>query len=238
VFLPSVPVLLGFAAELEAERDHVIHHAQLDPDAELARAQRELSTPDLGPDAPAFEALNASAQFDRVLYDGGEFGTATEAGSLEEQDYLGLPGLLEPEQVKVLLRKRQSAQLAARAGGGPAPASPSTAASAPAAAPGTTAASRSPATSPAAMATQVASPASPAPVTREPAAPVTRESLAALRKELNSLVGAWSHRTGQPHAVIHSELRRECGGPALPQASADQIQARIATIRRWALSRR
>jgi hypothetical protein len=67
---------------------------------------------------------------------------------------------------------------------------------------------------------------------------VSRESLAALRKELNGLVGAWSHRTGQPHGVIHSELRNACGGPAIPQASAEQIQARIEKIRQWALSRR
>ena len=56
---------------------------------------------------------------------------------------------------------------------------------------------------------------------------VSREQLAALRKELNGLVGAWSHRTGQPHGVIHNELRSACGGPALPQASAEQIKARI-----------
>ena len=61
--------------------------------------------------------LRASATFDRVLFDGGEFGTATEAGSPEEEDYLGLPGLLEPDQVAVLLRKRQAAQLAARSAG-------------------------------------------------------------------------------------------------------------------------
>jgi hypothetical protein len=67
---------------------------------------------------------------------------------------------------------------------------------------------------------------------------VSREALAALRKELNGLVGAWSHRTGQPHGVIHSELRKACGGPAIPQASAEQIQARIEMIRKWALSRR
>src|SRR6476620_8161588 len=41
-------------------------------------------------------------------------GFATEAGSPEEEDYLGLPGLLEPDQVVTLLRKRQAAQLAAR----------------------------------------------------------------------------------------------------------------------------
>ena len=67
---------------------------------------------------------------------------------------------------------------------------------------------------------------------------MSREALAALRKELNGLVGAWSHRTGQPHGVIHAELRQACGGPPLPQATADQIQARITTIRRWALSPR
>ena len=67
---------------------------------------------------------------------------------------------------------------------------------------------------------------------------VSREALAALRKELNGLVGAWSHRTGQPHGVIHAELRQACGGPAIPQASADQIRDRIARIRQWALSRR
>ena len=67
---------------------------------------------------------------------------------------------------------------------------------------------------------------------------MSREQLAALRKELNGLVGAWSHRTGQPHGVIHNELRNSCGGPALPQASAEQIRARIDKIRQWALSRR
>jgi hypothetical protein len=68
------------------------------------------------------------------------------------------------------------------------------------------------------------------------APPVSRQALAALRKELNGLVGAWSHRTSQPHGVIHAELRRTCGGPQLPQATADQIQARIDMIRRWAVS--
>src|SRR6202044_3880311 len=126
VFLPSVPVLLGFAAELEAERDHVLRPPGESPEEdELAEALRERDNPD-GPldDQPAFTALNASAHFDRVLYDGGEFGTATAAGSPEEEDFLGLPGLLEPEQVRVLLRKRQDAQLASRtqAAAAPAPA--------------------------------------------------------------------------------------------------------------------
>ena len=70
------------------------------------------------------------------------------------------------------------------------------------------------------------------------AAPVSREVLAGLRKELNGLVGAWNHRTGQPHGVIHNDLRRACGGPPLPQATADQIRARIDMVRQWATARR
>jgi superfamily II DNA or RNA helicase len=210
VFLPSVPVLLSFAAELEAERDHILRsRTGSEPEEdELAEAQRERNTPDAPLDEPAFQALNASAHFDRVLYDGGEFGTAAAAGSAEEEDFLGLPGLLEPDQVRTLLTKRQQSQLNAR----------SQAAQTPAA---HTPAARSAAATPA--------PAEP---------PVSREALGALRKELNGLVGAWSHRTGQPHGVIHAELRQTCGGPALPQASAAQIQSRIAAIRRWAVSRR
>jgi superfamily II DNA or RNA helicase len=209
VFLPSVPVLLGFAAELEAERDHVLASSTGDmspEEAELADAQRQRDTPDQL-DEPAFQPLNASVHFDRVLYDGGEFGTAAAAGSPEEEDFLGLPGLLDPDQVRTLLRKRQQSQLTARSratqAAPPTPAAPSTPAAPPSARP-----------------------------------PVTRQHLAALRKELNGLVGAWSHRTGQPHGVIHAELRQACGGPPLPQATADQIQARIAKIRSWALSGR
>ena len=114
-----------------------------------------------------------------------------------------------------LLRKRQAAQLATRT----AAATPVTAA-----APATAAPADSTGSAPSATATATAT--------------VSREQLAVLRKELNGLVGAWSHRTGQPHGVIHNELRQACGGPALPQASAEQIKARIDKIRQWALSRR
>jgi hypothetical protein len=233
VFLPSVPVLLGFAAELEAERDHVVAHAQKDADDEMAEANRERKTPDAPLDGKAFEALKASATFDRVLFDGGEFGTATEPGSPEEEDYLGLPGLLDPDQVALLLRKRQAAQLAARSVAAVAatvpPATP--------ASPGITSTSWESSGVPASSgASATAAPVATA--TPEAKPTVSREALAALRKELNGLVGAWSHRTGQPHGVIHNELRNACGGPAIPQASAEQIQARIQMIRQWALSRR
>ena len=232
VFLPSVPILLSYAAELEAERDHVLRAAGAageEDELALAEALRERDTPDAPLDEPAFTALNASAHFDRVLYDGGEFGTATAAGSPEEEDFLGLPGLLDPDQVRTLLRKRQNSQLTARTRGIHVTASPP----APRAPASSTPASSTPAAPEAA-----AAPGAPAAPEARAAPPVSRQALAALRKQLNGLVGAWSHRTGQPHGAIHNELRRTCGGPPLPQATADQIQARIDTIRRWAISGR
>jgi superfamily II DNA or RNA helicase len=222
VFVPSVPVLLAFAAELEAEREHILraHGTDAPEEEELAEALRQRDTPDTF-DEPAFQPLTASAHFDRVLYDGGEFGTATAAGSPEEEDFLGLPGLLDPDQVRTLLRQRQSSQLTARTLALKSPAHP------PAAAPAAHSA-----TSP------TSAPDTPQTTSAPAAPPVSRQALAAMRKELNGLVGAWSHRTGQPHGVIHSELRRTCGGPQLPLATADQIQTRIDTIRRWAISAR
>jgi hypothetical protein len=150
-------------------------------------------SPDVLGDELPFETVEASATFDRVLFDGGEFGTGAETGSAEEEDFLGLPGLLEPDQVAVLLRKHQADQQAARRR--------------------QTAESRP-----------------------EPAL-APHEEMAALRKELNGLVGAWNHRTGQPHGVIHADLRRSCGGPAIAQASAEEIRKRIDTIRKWATQR-
>ncbi len=203
IFLPSIPSLLGYAAELEAERDHVLRAAGADDEErELAGARRQRDAPDALDEAP-FRPLAASAHFDKVLYDGGEFGA-----SAEDEDFLGLPGLLEPDQVAALLRQRQADQLrraglpgtaAAAGNGGPAPGGPR----------------------------------------QVPAGPATaRESLAGLRKELNTLIAAWHHRTGQPHGVIHAHLRRACSGPPLPQATGEQIRARIAMLRAWAAEAR
>ncbi|WP_248960478.1 DEAD/DEAH box helicase [Sphaerisporangium perillae] len=196
VFLPSVPTLMGLAGEMEAERDHVLDRKLPEEgldDFLVDEARQKKDSPDVLGDELPFETVEASATFDRVLFDGGEFGTAAEPGSPEEEDFLGLPGLLEPDQVAVLLRKHQADQQAAR--------------------------KRKAADAPA----------------RPALAP--HEEIAALRKELNGLVGAWNHRTGQPHGVIHAELRRACGGPAIAQASADQIRQRIETIRKWATQR-
>ena len=120
VFLPSVPVLLGLASELEAQRDHVLgkpHRAaeQWD-DEELAAANRQQDEP--GEDEKAFTALHADAELDQLIYDGTSF-------SADEEDFIGLPGLLEPDQVRTLLSSRQQEWLSR----------PKAASSAPAAAP-------------------------------------------------------------------------------------------------------
>jgi superfamily II DNA or RNA helicase len=194
IFVPSVPLLLAHASEMEVERDHVLGRKITDEDdifaAEddlLARAQagEGASDEELG----SFEAMGSEARFDRVLYDGGEFGHEGEVhvGSEEEMDFLGIPGLLEPDQVRDLLRHRQSERAARR---------------------------------------------TPAPeVERET---TTHEQLAVMRRELNGLVAAWYHRTGQPHGVTHAALRKECGGPAAAAANAAQLEKRIDLLREWA----
>ena len=46
-----------------------------------------------------------------MIFDGSSFGTATPAGSEEEADYLGIPGLLDADAMRDLLRRRQEEQL-------------------------------------------------------------------------------------------------------------------------------
>ena len=129
VFLPSVPQLLALAATLELERDHALDRPQpdegdFDPEAGLlAEANRTKDGPDAvngdGTEG-SFKALDAQATFDSVLFDGGEFGTGAEVGSEEELDFLGLPGLLDADQVTTLLRQRQADQVSSRAKAAPA----------------------------------------------------------------------------------------------------------------------
>uniref|UniRef100_UPI0035CC41A3 DEAD/DEAH box helicase n=1 Tax=uncultured Amnibacterium sp. TaxID=1631851 RepID=UPI0035CC41A3 len=130
VFLPNVPILLKLAEQLELERDHALDRPESgdgqDPmvggldDAALDAANRlEKASATLGDDG-AFQALGSDATFDRVLYDGGEFGFEAEVGSEEELDFLGLPGLLEPDQVRDLLKHRQAKQSRGRKAAPPA----------------------------------------------------------------------------------------------------------------------
>ncbi|GEL20536.1 DEAD/DEAH box helicase [Pseudonocardia asaccharolytica] len=116
VFLPSVPVLLGLASELEAQRDHVLGKPQRADerwnDEELAAAQQRQDEP--GEEEKSFTALHADAELDQLIYEGTSF-------SADEEDYLGLPGLLEPEQVRTLLNQRQQEWLARGVRGGAQP---------------------------------------------------------------------------------------------------------------------
>ena len=52
------------------------------------------------------------------------------------------------------------------------------------------------------------------------------------RKLLSSLVGMYAKVSGEPHPMIHTELRRSCGGPPVAQASVTQLQDRIDVLRR------
>ena len=128
IFLPSVPNLLQLASELEAQRNHVLgepHRPADDPlDGDPAiRTQTEKTETDNG-----FTSLGADAELDQVIFDGSSFGTAAPAGSDEEADYLGIPGLLDAQQMRELLHRRQDEQLQRRAAQGTtgvAPAPPS-----------------------------------------------------------------------------------------------------------------
>ncbi|MFI2783168.1 DEAD/DEAH box helicase [Streptomyces sp. ALB3] len=204
VFLPTIPMLLDFANEMEVERDHVLDKPKKGSDEEnpfaeedqlLADAEK-LEDEETEEQLP-FEALESDAVFDRVLYDGAEFGMQAHPGSEEEQDYLGIPGLLEPDQVQLLLQKRQTRQIAH---------------------------SRQ---KPASEADLLEKAAENRPV-------VTHKKLLELRKQLNTMVSAYTHQSGKPHGVIHTELRRVCGGPPSAEATAGQIQDRIKKVQEWA----
>ncbi|MET0901539.1 MAG: DEAD/DEAH box helicase, partial [Mycobacterium sp.] len=121
IFLPSVPTLLALASELEEQRNHVLGKPHREPqgdedplDAELAKQRKD----ELGEEEKAFTSLGADAELDQVIFDGSSFGTATPAGSDEEADYLGIPGLLDSTQMRDLLSKRQVAQLEKRTASG------------------------------------------------------------------------------------------------------------------------
>jgi superfamily II DNA or RNA helicase len=115
IFLPSVPNLLLLASEMEAQRNHVLGkpHRESQGDEDVERRKSEPSELDNG-----FESLGADAELDQVIFDGSSFGTATPAGSEEEADYLGIPGLLDAEQMRDLLRRRQEEQLTKRTASG------------------------------------------------------------------------------------------------------------------------
>ncbi|MBC7724505.1 MAG: DEAD/DEAH box helicase [Burkholderiaceae bacterium] len=203
IFLPSVPALLGLAAALEMERDHALDRGeadddQLDDDLMDAAEREEKASSELMNEF-TWEAIESSATFDRVLFDGEEYGSLAEPGSDEEFDFIGIPGLLEPEQVSDLLKQRQARQSRR----------------------GTEREKR-----------QIAA-------GEEPVEQVALyRTLAEQRKLLNSLVGMRAKASGEPHGLVHAELRRACGGPAVASATVTQLQARIDLLRKNAAKRR
>jgi len=112
IFLPSVPNLLLLASEMEAQRNHVLGKPHRESQEDNEYVERRKSEP--GELDNGFESLGADAELDQVIFDGSSFGTATPAGSEEEADYLGIPGLLDAEQMRDLLRRRQEEQLTRR----------------------------------------------------------------------------------------------------------------------------
>lgn len=194
IFVPSVPRLLSLASDLETERDHVIGRPVKD-EADLFAAEADqlaAAQADAGASDDLngqYAALGSDASFDRLVYDGGEFGYDTLADGDGELDFLGIPGLLDPDQVADLLRRSRSARAQA-------------------------------------------APAAPDAEAKEAALFARRDDL---RRQLHGLVGAWHHRTGQPHGVTHAQLRSAAGGPSAPQATAEELQQRIDLLRQWAL---
>ncbi|CAL8967354.1 hypothetical protein TESS_TESS_00086 [Tessaracoccus sp. O5.2] len=192
VFLPTVPVLLAHAATIEKQRDHVLGRPKTDETDLWAETEALIEQANQGEKASddllgQFEALESSATFDHVLFDAQAFGMHAEPTSADEEEYLGLPGLLEPSQVSALLADRQRRQLRRRE-----------------------------------RQDRKA----------EPEVALHR-ALASKRKELNSLVSQYAGIKGVPHSHVHADLRRECGGPKLAQASQAEVEQRVRTIRSW-----
>lgn len=193
VFLPTVPILLAHAGALERQRDHVLGKPKNDDDlwSESDALMEEANQGEAAQDdlLGSFEALESKATFDHVLFDSHAFGMHAEPLSSDEQDYLGLPGLLEPDQVSTLLQERQSRQLRRRD-------------------------------------------QQDRKQKAEPEVALHR-ALAGKRKELNSLVAQFARTSGVPHSHVHADLRRECGGPGLSEASQDEVDQRVTAVRRW-----
>src|SRR5919205_609856 len=108
VFLPAVRPLLALAATMEEQRNHVMPPPKTEQGDEL----------DLEPLPPKekdenglkqWEALEADARFAHVLH-GGTAHTGEGAGPVgvapEDEDFLGIPGLLTAAQTAELLSKR------------------------------------------------------------------------------------------------------------------------------------
>ena len=221
VFLPAVRPLVALAAELELDRNHVMappppaDDNDVDPLDLPAPTERDL--------VPAMVTLDSQAEFAHVMHsgravtasggdaDGGSQWAAGRVGSLgsvtaEDEAFLGLPGLLSPEQTAALLAQRD-AHLRRRVdavgrlrSGGPDGADYVDGSG------GSDRSDRSDSD-------------------EQSEVPGWRTA-AALRREVNQLVARVAARTGAPHAKLHSQIRRAVPGPASAAAGPDILEQR------------
>ena len=191
IFLPSVPHLLGYAAEMELERDHVLGRRITDED-DIFAAEDDLLAQAKAGEGASDDLLAPSRRSARRRASTGCSSTAASSATRARC---------------TSARRRRWTSSAS-----PACSSPTRCASCCTSGRATGPRSRSDGRADADDRREV----------------TTHEQLAVLRRELNGLVAAWHHRTGQPHGITHAELRKECGGPAAAVASADQLRERIA----------
>jgi superfamily II DNA or RNA helicase len=109
VFLPAVRPLLTLAASMEEQRNHVMPPPKTEVGDELDL--EPLPPKEKDPDGlQQWEALEADARFAHVLHSGtahtGEGSGPTVVVDAEDEEFLGIPGLLTPAQTAELLAKR------------------------------------------------------------------------------------------------------------------------------------
>jgi superfamily II DNA or RNA helicase len=109
VFLPAVRPLLSLAASMEEQRNHVMPPPKTVQGDELDL--EPLPPKEKDPDGlKQWEALEADARFAHVLHGGtahtGEGTPANVVVDAEDEEFLGIPGLLTPAQTAELLSKR------------------------------------------------------------------------------------------------------------------------------------
>jgi len=205
VFLPAVRPLLALAAEMELDRNYVMAPPPKDVGDQDALDMPIPEPADLN-GGNEFQTLDSQAEFAHLLHSGRAVtaepmvdGPVTD----DDQAYLGLPGLLTPEQTAAVLARRDSdlrrrVDAAARhhresgsdAAGGPAFPAP-----------------------------EVSSEG------RSDGHAGWRVA-AELRREVNQLVGRVAARTGSPHAKVHSQIRRAVPGPPSAAAAAEVLERR------------
>ncbi|MGK5115123.1 MULTISPECIES: DEAD/DEAH box helicase [unclassified Geodermatophilus] len=201
VFLPAVRPLLGLAASMEEQRNHVMPPPKTEQGDEL----------DLEPLPPKerevdgvtqWEALEADARFAHVLQGGTAHTGEGTPGSVapEDEDFLGIPGLLTAEQTAELLAKRDD-ELRIRI------------------------ASRAHHDDDTGELPLVQDHPD------EQDAGRSWRDAAELRREINRLVSRVSAKTSTPHAVVHTQLRQSVPGPPSASASVDVLRARRERLR-------